>query len=561
MLRHLGRAFAGVVLGILVGVVITLAAVAFRAVVNEVFLHNFGDVVGWLGLPVVLVPAVALWAALRLSGRSFWIGVAVVLAGTVAGVVVGASIGAMAAPPPSAPWAGGILGAGGGALLTALTVTVLLARRTPFRDSPEFPASTGPDPRDRAAAAALVLATITSACAPPPPAPDEPRTTPAPDPSEVESVVFLLGDPGMARMNEYPVLPRMRQDVERWSRALGSDGRVAMVVLGDIIYPDGLHPAEHERRRVDSLRLSDQIEVISGRGADRLGARGIFVPGNHDWGREEDWDGAVRLVRLRDFLESWEGAAKGRLTLAPEPGTGGPAVIDVGDGLRLILLDTAWWLLGSDPEEKDAVIEDVRRALRSAGDRRVMMAAHHPLESGGPHGTAVGLGRTFGIRALLKKAGLLLQDLESRPYADLGRRLLNAFAEAGHPDLYVGGHEHSIQVFASWEVETARSLVVGSSSKLTGVRGAPEMLFGRSEPGYGKIFVLDDGTLHIRLTAAPARFLACGGEEGGEVAVDRAEEARDSVRGARLDLPGPGSCLEEGVEAFRTVWAEDLGPA
>jgi hypothetical protein len=325
----------------------------------------------------------------------------------------------------------------------------------------------------------------------------------------------------------------MREEVEAWSTALDGRGHVRMLVLGDIVYPEGVHSPSDPRRETDSLYLTSQISVLGGPKAEDAGARGLFIPGNHDWGQEEDFAGARRLVRLDGFLTSWRGPGQGRVELTPPAGDGSE-VRDVGEHLRLVLLDTAWWLLGREDGEREAFLDRVREALRTAGNRRVVVAAHHPLETGGPHGAGVDLGSFLGIRLLLKRAGILVQDLDSRPYASLKSALMTIFEEEGPPALFVAGHDHSLQLFAGRPQQSPPSVVVGSSSKLTGVSAAPDMRFGRSEPGYGKILIHHDGTLRLELSAAPARYLRCPPE------------------------PEAPECMAEGVDAYRIVWRETL---
>lgn len=516
IVSRVAQLVAGIAVGLLVGLAVTMAVVDIRVLLANTYVHSFGDLMGWLGVPIGLGLAMGMWFGLRAPPRPFWRGALAILGGLVAGAMIGALAGGLASSGPSSPWEGGILGAAFGAVGVALAQA--------WR------------PNLGRSGALVVLLTLSSAGAcSPPDAPDTPLTSPPPAPSEVESVLFLLGDPGVARIDHFPVLERMRSDVERWSADLEGQGRVVMAVLGDIVYPDGLHPLDDPTRRGDSLRIADQIAVISGPAATAAGARGLFIPGNHDWGQEEDWEGAVRLVRLHEMLDGWTGAAAGRVELTPQAGLGGPAVLDLGERTRIITLDTAWWLLGASPEEKETMLAGVRQALTTAGDRRIVMAAHHPLETGGPHGTMAGVGSDLGIRLILKRAGLLVQDLESRPYRDLLQRLDAVFADTDEPDLFVGGHEHSLQVFDSPHEHWPRSLVVGSASKLTAVSDAPGMQFGISEPGYAKIFVLRDGRVHIRIEATPAEYLRCD--------------------------DGPGSvddCVDAALDGFRVVWAETL---
>lgn len=508
------RTTAGLGLGLAAGAAVQLGLLAYRAAVRSVYVHDWGDFVSWIAIPAVLCPILMTWVSLRLEPDRFWRSARILTATLLAGIPVGAVLGDLLGSHPADAWAGGYMGAGAAGGLVVAVLAVLTLRSS----------------RGAALVLALSVALLSTGCGPAEPAPSASYVEPAPDSSDVESVVFLLGDPGMARIEEYTVLARMRRDVEGWSEALGPDGDVLVIVLGDIIYPDGLSAASDAARAEDSLRLADQIAIIDGPAATKARARMLFVAGNHDWGQEEDWSGAVRLLRLEEFLGSWEGSAAGRLSVSPDPGTGGPDIIDVGMHLRLVLLDTAWWLLGSDVVEKDAVIEGVRRGVASAGDRRVVIAAHHPLESGGPHGLGSGL---YGLRFLLKQGGILLQSLDSRPYSDLKNGLLNVFAETGQPDVFAGGHEHSLQVFSPEDGGATRGLVVGSGSKLSSVSGAPGMLFGRSEPGYGRILILRDGSMHVELEAAPERFLRC----------DTDDRAR---------------CAREGLSAYETVWREEV---
>lgn len=505
---------------------VVMGYLAFLASVKSVYLHGMEELVGWRGLPALVVLLAVPWAAFRLRRRPFWRNLAFFGAALVGGTVLGAAGGAIGTDHASGPWAGGLMGGAAGTLL-GTGVVAMRAWRRPTRGA--------------VAALAAFLILGTAACRPDPdPPPREARVDPIPDSSRVESVVFFLGDPGMARMDSYPILPRLRRDVEAWSARMGEDGAVRVLVLGDVLYPDGMSAPDGGTRTSDSLRVVSQIGTVAGPRAEAVGTRALFLPGNHDWGQELDEDGEVRLRRLADFLDAWSGPGAGRVTLHPRAGTGGPDVVDVGDHVRLVLLDTAWWLLGREPGETRPVMEGVRRALETAGDRTVVVAAHHPLETGGPHGMGVDLGSLLGLRTLLKKAGILLQDLDSRPYSSLRGGLLDVFEEVGRPDLFVGGHEHSLQVFEGGMSGAERAMVVGSASKLTGVTEAPGMLFGRSEPGYGKLLALDDGSVHLVLEAAPSGFLSCG------------------------DGDGPG-CMEEGVAAYRTVWsetvdAEEAGP-
>jgi hypothetical protein len=213
-----------------------------------------------------------------------------------------------------------------------------------------------------------------------------------------------------------------------------------------------------------------------------------------------------------------------------------PYVLDVGEHVRLVLLDTAWWLFDGDPESKPRVNAAFARALATADDLAVIAAAHHPFETAGPHGGLRPFWQTLGIRDVLARSGALLQVLESRPYLDLLRALEEVFAQEGRPLLFAGGHEHSLQLIRHDSAGTPRySAVSGSGSKLTDVGWVDGMLFRAAAPGYMRLLVRKNGAVDLFVESTPERFLACPQEEGAEAERER--------------------CMREGTEAYKMVFS------
>ncbi len=382
-------------------------------------------------------------------------------------------------------------------------------------------------------AAAFVLALSTAGCGvrqlpdlPTPP------SMPEPDPSSVETVLFLLGDTGKTPVLDHPVLGALKQDVARWSAALDRDSAVVVVVMGDIVYPDGVHAPGEPGYANDSASVAAQVDVL-GTPAARRSAIEYFVAGNHDWGLRDSWPGAVRLNHLDALLDTLHAAGHLRVSLQPAAGEGGPSVIDFGTRLRLILLDTAWWLLGPDPSAKPDVLRRTADAVRTAGQRNIVFVAHHPFQSAGAHGGTVPFWKSLGVRFLLNRAGALLEDLNSRPYRKLRQGLGTIFEEHGRPLLFAGGHDHSIQLIEGPEPGTPRwSLVDGATSKLTPAGYVDGMIYRRSEPGYAKVFFLRDGSAQLVIQTAPVRFLSCTGTDA----------ARQR-------------CMADGARAFAPSWS------
>jgi hypothetical protein len=527
------KGLAGLLGGALAGVVVTLGIVVARVRIEGAYFADADELVSWIGAPLVLGPLVGAWiGAAHPPGRSTMTWCAF---GLVVGIAGGGVLGALSDNPADS-WAGRVIG---GALGLLLGVSVALLRHYQRRRRHLLEGGDPHPPRPillSLGVTALLLGPLVVVIARvnEPTPPSAPYLEPLPDSSEVESVILLLGDAGAARWESHPILPRVRAEVERWAGLLPDDSSVVVLLLGDIVYPAGVREPGSLFWAEDSATVAEQAALVAGRLALEAGARAFFVPGNHDWGDRRDNAGALQLSHLSDLLASLRATGL-PVAVAPPGGSGGPQVVDVGEHLRLLLLDTSWWLLSNEEEPRGEVIAGVQDALASADGRTVLVAAHHPFDSGGPHGGLAALGRSLGIRLLLSLSGALLEDLRSSPYRELRQALLASFAEYGQPIVFAGGHDHSMQLLRGSGNAPSYTIVSGATSKLTGVGDAPGLVFARSEPGFARLLVLRDGSLHLTLVTAPAEYVSC----------------------PALD-PQRARCMAEARAAYRVVWSETL---
>ena len=383
----------------------------------------------------------------------------------------------------------------------------------------------------------VAIALVLGQCgnAPPPPLP-VPDSVPSVDPANVESVVFLLGDAGLARDESSPILARLQQDVEWWSQRVENDSSVVVLVLGDNVYPVGLRPLDDPAFASDTAVLMSQVRAVGGPASRARGARAFFVAGNHDWGLRIHRTEFARIRAQDAFLDAVRNTTGVQAALVPEAGTGGPHVLDLGRHLRILLLDSAWWLLGGNVPEKAEVLAGIEEALSNPGGREIMVAAHHPFTSAGPHGGQFSLWTAAGARYLLYRSGAILQDITSDPYQALENGLRGIFARHGPPLAFLGGHDHSLQVIAGVEpTDPLFSLIAGSGSKLSELGRSRAMRFGAMAPGYMRILIGEGGEMTLFVEAAPPEYLLC---EGGE-------DERTA-------------CMVEGVAAVRTTYVEQL---
>lgn len=353
------------------------------------------------------------------------------------------------------------------------------------------------------------------------------------DPADVDAVVFLVGDAGATDRLRSPLLIRLQQDIERWSAALASDSAVSVIFLGDNVYPRGVRDSTHPGFPTDTTRLWNQIRLLGGPAAVEHATTGWFLSGNHDWGNMRGERGIQRLVNMQEQL-SRASEAGPHVALLPPAGTPGPIVRDLRRNVRIILIDTNWYLQGPSTRPQTEFFDRLEDALRTAGDRDVIVAAHHPWDTSGPHGVVEG-GRAFGLYYLLEKTGTLVQDLNSPVYRDFIRRFRLRVMAAGRPPLiFAAGHDHSLQVLAgTFEGDPVHILISGAASKVSPVSQIEGLRYASSRPGYMMLVFGKDGRLSLFVVAGSPDHLLC--PDG-----DEAERS---------------ACMEEGLTAFETVYS------
>jgi hypothetical protein len=286
--------------------------------------------------------------------------------------------------------------------------------------------------------------------------------------------VILVGDAGATTPEDATLAA-----LGTWADDL--PGATSVVFLGDNLYPSGLADGDERGEGIllQQLRASREKKV--------------FVPGNHDWGNV--FLSAERLANEERFIGSF---SESPAELLPQGGCPGPAVetlvesgVGLARGLRLVAIDLDWWLVGAEKrpacsgiESENDFVEALANTLREHAEDHVIVAAHHPLRTGGPHG---GYGRGFWTRQAVGLAGTLGQsvhDLDAPEYKRMVHRLLPAFA-AEPPLVYAAGHDHGLQVIEGRD--TAGTLIVsgaGSVQNITTVTAIAGTLFAHAHPGF-----------------------------------------------------------------------------
>lgn len=334
-----------------------------------------------------------------------------------------------------------------------------------------------------------------------------PSTTAAPvGPEQITATVFLIGDAGAPAAEGEPVLEALRRELADHAPA------TLVLYLGDNVYPLGLPDSTDPEFPEAARRLRTQIEAAGD-------VPVLFVPGNHDWDRSGE-DGLARIRRQGRFIARESG---GRARLLPRDGCPGPEEADVSPSLRLILLDTEWWLFphpkpgpdsGCDPGSEQAVAHRLAELLHGASGRQVIVAAHHPLLSGGPHGGYFPLGdHLFPLRKLhpalwiplpiigsiypiARDFGVSPEDLRSGPYRRLRAALDTAFA-CDPPAVYAAGHEHGLQLLDRGRPPLLAVSGAGIYGHESHVEMIPETRLATAKAGFMRADLLRGGRLRL----------------------------------------------------------------
>ena len=278
------------------------------------------------------------------------------------------------------------------------------------------------------------------------------------------AVVYLIGDAGFPAPGGEPVLEALKQDI---LETAGSEQRV--VFLGDNIYPSGMPPVGEGRddrtKRAEAERRSlAQVEVGLATTTPM-----VFVPGNHDW---DPYNGTGRdaVLRQEAFVESAGGELVAWL---PDGGCPGPDVHDLNDSIRLVVLDTEWWLRSEGKpthptsdcpaDSESEIVEQLADVLRRGERHHVIVVAHHPLATGGPHGGHFSIGQhIFPLRdwhrwlwvplpivgsvyPIARKLGVRVQDMSGSRNRAM-RAALDSVLAVAPPLLYASGHSHTLEV-------------------------------------------------------------------------------------------------------------------
>lgn len=325
----------------------------------------------------------------------------------------------------------------------------------------------------------------------------------------VKYTILLVGDAGAPLLNgKDPVLNIISREIE------DSGPNHATIFLGDNIYPRGLPPLHHKLRTISEQRLKAQMNLF-----DKYVGNVFFISGNHDWNKGKS-NGYAYLQRQEKYIKHY--MQRGNVYL-PENGCPGPTPVLLTDGLLVIFINTQWWIqrglrpigkqYGCAAKNEDHFFKLLDELLMENKDKRILIAAHHPLFSNALHGGRFTTKHhIFPLTAVHKKLYLPLPVAGS--LYPLYRKMFGAYEDMSHPRykrmrkrllqiikkydniIYSAGHDHNLQYFSK---STNHFIVSGSASKVSYVKKGRRASFTHAHKGLFKLEFMDNGDVWMQV--------------------------------------------------------------
>jgi hypothetical protein len=347
--------------------------------------------------------------------------------------------------------------------------------------------------------------------------------------------LIMIGDAGQLKNDRHP-------ELELVARLFSlQDSNTAVIYLGDNIYPVGLPEPGSANYATRKKILDLQIDLIKDKGA-----KGIMIPGNHDWMKGSPQGPA----QLRYQELHVKGRQLANMMFIPGSGCPGPVEIPLNESVVMIVVDSQWWLQRknrpgetSDCECKteDEVVIQLKDLLYRNRNKLVIYAAHHPFKSYGEHGgyftwkqhlfpltelsdnLYIPLPILGSIYAFGRGGFGNIQDLKNPEYKDYTNRIDQVLSD--HPYcIRIAGHEHALQFI---EQNGQQYIVSGAGSKNTQVRKGQGTVFADEGTGFGVLELLKSGNVILKFfsskSASPDQPIFTHALKGFTTALVKAE--------------------------------------
>ncbi|PSR54815.1 hypothetical protein AHMF7605_15545 [Adhaeribacter arboris] len=318
-------------------------------------------------------------------------------------------------------------------------------------------------------------------------------------PDSIAQVVYLLGNTATTI-----IAPN---HLRAFQQALQAEHHPFTIVhLGDIAANRGMG----KRVNLGANRKIDQLLQLT-----KTRGNLYLVPGDKDWDNSGK-EGLDDVRRLENYIKTHQTRAQ---VLFPGRGCPGPEVKDIGSNLRLIAINSQWWMhpyrKPAEPDTDCGVLSDsefleaLEDAIENANGRQILIVGHHPILSNGYYGGHMSLKKhlfpfsdtRFKVLNWLPLPGLgslyasyrqnvgVPRDMSNPGYQNFITNLNRVF-QIHDQLIYAAAHDYSLQLNT---LDSNYHIVSGSFSQKRFVAKNPASLFNQAINGYVKLTIYKNG--------------------------------------------------------------------
>jgi len=315
--------------------------------------------------------------------------------------------------------------------------------------------------------------------------------------------LFLIGDTGKDSIPS-EVLYLMEFETNNYKNS-------AVVFLGDNVYPRGIHPNANPQSTAVRT-LINQLDLFN-----EYQGQLYITPGNHDWANGKR-NGANYIKAQEKNIEEWRAknkSLKNEKNLFPSDVLPGPSSIVPKKGIRLVFINSQWFLQKNVPKKKRKTIAKSFERLDSIinlakkQNETIVILAHHPIYSNGKHASAKQPFRfliqytpfqIFGLMGLNRYFRQDLRNIQYRRYIDGITDVMDKYENL----IYISGHEHNLQHF---HIDNNHFIISGSGSKLDRLSHYYHQarLMEDQQMGYIRLIFHEDGNVSLAAHGTKSR--------------------------------------------------------
>ncbi len=291
----------------------------------------------------------------------------------------------------------------------------------------------------------------------------------------ISQQVFIVGN----TMNVSP------ENLEKLSSVISKQAdTVVLIYCGDLIDKNGLNKTPDAK---DSAFIQQLLDV--GKGNNKVSI--YFVAGDQDWddSGKNGWKNVINLEALVNGIAQKE-------IFFPGKGCPGPEVLDIGNNLQIVFLNTQWLI---HPYERPYAPDDDCKALteqqfkelledviEEAKEKNLLIVGHHPVWSYGKYGGRIAFKDHFSPPVLGSFKAAYHQNIGSSKdmaypaYQNLVKEM-KYLMEDYSPFIYASAHERNMQVIG---FESSYQVISGAIEKKNTAGSGKKTVFKSGKHGF-----------------------------------------------------------------------------